>query len=157
MWQDLRAIKGNQQNPCDEPLTEDTGRKIFYTGALEAQLVEYVQYANTDFLQAPHHIVLCCPAKLDTNSAAFRYIIREHGADAIVLLRPEVSSILTLPASLVDGQLQTIHLLITRATPRCSMLADVLLGFLDHLKLRFELLNAVEVHFAIIAPERPGP
>ena len=35
------------------------------------------------------------------------------------------------------------------------MLADVLLGCLERLKLRLELLNAVEVHFAIVNPERP--
>ena len=52
-WQDLDAIKGNQQNPCDEPLTEDPGRKTIYTGALKPQLVDYIQYATTDFLQAP--------------------------------------------------------------------------------------------------------
>ena len=70
---------------------------------------------------SPHHIVLCCLANLDNNSAALRYVIREHGADAIFQLRPEVGNILTLPASLIDGQSQTIHLLITRPHPgaRC--------------------------------------
>ena len=28
VWQKLSGIKGNQQNPCDEPLTEDPGREI---------------------------------------------------------------------------------------------------------------------------------
>ena len=62
---------------------------------------------------------------------------------------------MTLPATLVVGQLQTIHLLITRATHRCPMLADVLLGCLEDLKLGLELPNAVEIHFAIVDPERP--
>ena len=62
---------------------------------------------------------------------------------------------MSLPASLVDGQLQTIHLLITRATPKCPMLANVLLESLEHLKRRLALLNAVEIHFAIVDPERP--
>ena len=34
-------------------------------------------------------------------------------------------------------------------------MTDVLLESLEHLKLRLELLNAVEVHFAIVDPERP--
>ena len=155
VWQDLGVIKGHQQNLCDKPFTEDPGREIFYTGALKPQLVDYIKYATTDFLQAPHHIVLCCPANFDTNSAALRYVIREHGADAIFQLRPEVGNILALPVSSVDGQLQTIHLLMTRATPRCPMLTDIPLECLEHLKLRLELLNAVEVHFAIVDSERP--
>ena len=155
VWQDFGAIKGHQQNPCDEPLTEDPGLDKIYTGALKPQLVDYIQYATTDFIQTPRHIVLCCPANLDTNSATLRYVIREHGVDDIFQLRPETGYTLTLPASLVDGQLQSIHLLITRATPRCPMLTDVLLECIEHLKLQLELLNAVEVHFAIVDPERP--
>ena len=122
---------------------------------MRPQLVDYVHYGNTDFLQAPHHIVLCCPANLDTNSAALRYIIREHGADTIFQLRPEVGNILTLPTSFIDDQPQTIHFLITRATPRCQMLADTLFVCLEHLKTLLERLEAIEVHFAIFDPERP--
>ena len=59
---------------------------------------------------------------------------------------------MTLPTSLIDGHPQTIHLLIT---PRCPMLADILFGCLDHLKTLLERLEAIEVHFAIIDPERP--
>ena len=83
MWQDLGAIKGLLPNTCDDALSNDPGRELVYHGAVRPQLVDYVQYANTDFLQTPHHIVLCCPANLETNSAALRYVIREHGADAI--------------------------------------------------------------------------
>ena len=122
---------------------------------MRPQLVDYVQYANTDFLQAPHHVVLCCPANLETNSAALRYIIREHGAGTIFQLRPEIGNILTIPTSLIDGQPQTIGLLITRATPRCPMLADTLFACLEHLKTLLERLEATEVHFAIIDTERP--
>ena len=102
VWQDLGAIKGHQQNLCDKPFTEDPGREITYTSALKPQLVDYIQYATTDFLQTPHHIVFCCPANLDTNSAALRYVIRKQGADAIFQLRPEIGNILTLPASSVS-------------------------------------------------------
>ena len=62
---------------------------------------------------------------------------------------------LTLPISLTDGQPQTIHLLVTRATPRCPMIADTLFACLEHLKALLERLEAIEVHFATIDPERP--
>ena len=62
---------------------------------------------------------------------------------------------MTLPTSLIDGQPQTIHRLITRATLRCPMLADTLFACLEHLKTLLERLEATEVHFAIIDPERP--
>ena len=155
VWQDLGAIKGSLPNACNDPLTNDPGRELLYHGAARPQLADYVHYANTDFLQAPHHIVLCCPANLETTSAALRYIIREHGADTIFQLRQEVGNILTLPTSLTDGQLQTIHLLVTQATPRCPMLADTLFACLEHLKTLLERLEAIEVHFGIINDEGP--
>ena len=155
VWQDFGAIKGRLPNACSDALSNDPGRELIYHGAVRPQLVDHVQYANTDFLQAPHHIVLCCPANPETNSAALRYVIREHGADTIFQLRPEIGNILTLPTSLNDGQPQTIHLLITRATPRCPMLADTLFVCLKHLKTLLERLRAIEVHFANIDLERP--
>ena len=62
---------------------------------------------------------------------------------------------MTLPTALIHGRPQTIHLLITRASPRCPTLADTLFGCLEHLKTLLERLEAIEVHFAIIDPERP--
>ena len=157
VWQDFGAIKSRLPNAGSEALSNDPGRELIYHGTVRPQLVDYVQYANTDFLQAPNHIVLCCPVNLETNSVALRYVIREHGADAIFQLRPEIGNILTLPTSLIHGRPQTIHLLITRATPRCPMLADTLFACLEHLKTLLERLEAIEVHFAIIDPERPIP
>ena len=135
VWQDSDAIKGSLPNAYNDSLTNDPGRELNYHGAARPQLVDYVHYANTDFLQAPHHIVFCCPPNLETSSATLRYIIREHGADTIFQLRPEVGNILTLPTSLIYGQPQTIHLLVTRATPRCQMVADTLFACLEHLKI----------------------
>ena len=115
----MGTIKGRLANVCNDALSNDPGRELIYHGAVRPQLVDDVQYANTDFLQAPHHIVLCCPANLETNSAALRYVIREYGADTIFQLRPEIGNILTLPTSLIDGQPQTIHLLIRRSAALC--------------------------------------
>ena len=81
--------------------------------------------------------------------------MREHGADTIFRLRPEVGNVLTLPVSMINDKPQDIHLLITRATPRCPMIADTLFVCLEYLKTLLERLEATEVHFAIIDPERP--
>ena len=35
--------------------------------------MSYIIYDHSDFLQAPQNIVLCCPASLESNSAARRY------------------------------------------------------------------------------------
>ena len=115
-------------------LDHNPGREIIYPGVLRPQLGDYIRYDQTDFLQAPHHIVLCCPANLKTNSAALRYIFRENDIDFIFSLRPEVGNILTLPATEINRKHQTIHLLITRSTPRCPMTADILLSCLGYLK-----------------------
>ena len=97
-------------------------------------------------------IVLCCPANPETNSATLRYIIREHGADAIFRLRPAVGDVVTLPTFLVNGQLPTIHLLVTRSTPRCPMLADTLFAFLEQLNIRLEHLDATTFILLLSTP-----
>ena len=155
VWQDLGTIKGCLPASCDDGLSNDPGRELVYHGIVRPKLVDYIQYASTDFLQASHHVVLCCPANLETNSAALRYVMREHGADTIFRLRPEVGNVLTLPVSMINDKPQTMHLLITRATPCCPMIADTLFVCLEYLKTLLERLEATEVHFAIIDPERP--
>ena len=50
VWQDLGAIKGSLPNACNDPLTNDSGLELVYHGAARPQLVDYVHYANTDFL-----------------------------------------------------------------------------------------------------------
>ena len=76
-----------------DELPNAPAREIVYPGALRPQLFDCVRYYNSDFLQAPHHIALCCPANLETNSAALRYKFREKGAEAIFQLRPEVGCV----------------------------------------------------------------
>ena len=76
VWQDLGTIKGCLPASCDDGLSNDPGRELVYHGIVRPQLVDYIQYASTDFLQASHHVVLCCPANLETNSAALRYVMR---------------------------------------------------------------------------------
>ena len=55
-------------------LDKSQGREILQPGALRPQLVEYIIFYQTDILQAPRHITLCCSVNLETNSAAFTYV-----------------------------------------------------------------------------------
>ena len=61
-----------------------------------------------------------------------------------------------MPASLnIDGQLQSIHLLVTRSTPRCAMVADTFFACLEQLKTQPKRLDAAEIHSSIVDPEHP--
>ena len=88
VWQDLTAIRG--QNHCDPADEKGLERQIVFPGALRPNLVDYIVYGQTDFLQVQGHVAICCPADLDTNSAALRYILRECGTDNIFQLRPKM-------------------------------------------------------------------
>ena len=50
-----------------------------YHGSLRPNLMEYISYDMIDFLQAEGDIALACPADLETNAAALRYVLREYG------------------------------------------------------------------------------
>ena len=51
---------------------------------------EHLSYDVTDFLQVEGDMVLACPADLETNSAALRYVLRECGKENVFSLRPKV-------------------------------------------------------------------
>ena len=65
VWQDFNAIRGRFKS-SSSTLIYDPGREIIYPGILHPHLVDYVSYGQADFLQAPHHLVHCCPANLET-------------------------------------------------------------------------------------------
>ena len=100
------------------------GRERVYPGSLRPNMVEYVFYDTTDFLQVEGHIALACPAVLETSSAALRYVLRECGNEQVFSLRPRVGEILTLAPAITNKPNQTIHLLITRANQRAPLIAD---------------------------------
>ena len=94
-----------------------------FPGPLRPNLVDYIVYDQTDFLQVQGYVALCCPADLNTNSAALRYILRECGIKNIFQLRPKVGEVLTIPASsFLDNQI--VHLLITRPSQRAPQITD---------------------------------
>ena len=57
---------------------------------LRPDMVEYISYDTTSFLQAEGHIALTCPANLITSSAALRYVLREFDREQVFFLRPQV-------------------------------------------------------------------
>ena len=121
MWQDLAAIQGRTQRVCLPP-DNGPGREIVYLGSLRPNMVEYISYDTTDFLQVEEHIALTCPADLKPSSAALRYVLRECGKEQVFSLRPRVGVILTLTPAITNKPTQTIHLLITRANQRAPQM-----------------------------------
>ena len=153
VWQDLAAICGqNHIDPADE---KGPGRQIVFAGALRPNLVHYIVYDQTDFLQVEGHVAICCPADLNTNSAALRYILRECGSDKIFQLRPTVGEVLTLPSSLSLMDNQVIHLMITRPSQRSPQITDDFFLCLEHLKASLLSNELPDIHFPIMDPERP--
>ena len=57
-WQYLGAIK-KYQNLSAEVFDAAPGREIIYPGILQPQLVDSIDYDQTDFLQEHHHIAIC--------------------------------------------------------------------------------------------------
>ena len=145
VWQDLSAILG--QNHIDLADEKGPGRQIVFPGALRPNLVDYIVYDQSDFLQVQVHVAICCPVDLNTNSAALRYILRECGSDKIFQLRPTVGEVLTLPSSLSLIDSQVIHLMITRPSQRSPCL--------EHLKASLLSNETPDIHFPIVDPERP--
>ena len=105
------------------PSDNGPGREIFYPGALYPNLVDYISYDVTDFLQAEGDIPLACPADLETKSAALRYILRGCGTERIFSLRTQVGEVLTIPHEITDNSTQSIHLLVVRAKQHTPLIA----------------------------------
>ena len=74
--------------------------EIVYPGSLVPDMVEYISYDTTDFLQAEGHMALTCPADLETSCTVLRYVVRECGKEQVFSLRPQVGEILTLTPTL---------------------------------------------------------
>ena len=155
VWQDLAAIQGRTPRVC-LPSDNGTGREIVYPGALYPNLVDYISYDATDFLQAEGDIALACPADLETKSAALQYILRECGKERIISLRPQVGEVPTIPQEITDISTQSVHLLVVRANQRTPLIVD---DYLRCMAQRIERLadkRFTTVHLPIMDPERPA-
>ena len=155
VWQDLAAIQGRTPRVC-LPADDGPGREIVYPGALYPNSAEHISYIVTDFLQVEGGIVLACPADLNTNSAALRYVLRECGKESVFSLRPKVGEILTIPPDINPNPNQSIHLLIIRASQRAPLLTDDYLRCMTHLIQCLMDRGSTRVHSPILDPERPA-
>ena len=155
VWQDLAAIQGRAPRVC-LPADNGPGREIIYPGILHPAPTEHLSYDVTDFLQVKGDIVLACPADLETNSAALRYVLRECGKENVFSLRPKVGENLTIPPDINPNPNQSIHLLIIRANQRAPLLADDYLRCMTHLIQRLMEKGSTRVHLPILDPERPA-
>ena len=155
VWQDLAAVQGRSAQVC-LPADEGPGREIVYPGALYPNLAKHISYDITAFLQAEGDIVLACPADLNTNSAALRYVLRECGKESVFSLRPKVGEILTITPDINPNPNQSIHLLIIRASQRAPLLTDDYLPCMTHLIQCLTNTGSARVHLPILDPERPA-
>ena len=99
---------------------------------------------------------MACPADLETSSAAFRYILREHGKERVFSLRPSLDEVLTIPNEITGNSTQSIHLLINRANQRAPLLTDGYLRCLARLIRCLLDKGSTVIHFPILDPERPA-
>ena len=125
-----RDTRSHTTHTCGPYIPQDNGpgREIVYPGSLRPDIVIYISYDTTDFLQAEGHIALTCPADL----------------------------ILTLTPTITNKPTQTIHLLITRANQRAPLLVDDFLLCLRKLIAWLEDREVSRIHFPILDPERPA-
>ena len=101
VWQDLAAIQGRTPRVCMPP-DNGPGREIVYPGSLRPDVLEYISYDTTYYLQAEGHIAVTCPADLETSSAALRYVLRECGSEQVFSLRPRVGETPTLTPTITN-------------------------------------------------------
>ena len=128
----LAMVQGRIPRICLPP-DNGHGREIIYPASLRPNLVVYISYDMTDFLQVEGNIALACPVYLETSSAASRYVLRECGREQVFSLRTQVGEVLTLTPSVTNNPSQTIHLMITRANQQAQMIADDFLLCLEKL------------------------
>ena len=97
---------------------------------------------------------MCCPADLNTYSAALRYILREYGIENKFQFRPKVGEVPTIPASsFLENQI--VHLLIARPSQCAPQITDDFFLCLEHLKAFLLSNGTADIHFPIVDPERP--
>ena len=155
VWQDLASNRGRTPRVC-LPSDNGPGREIVCPESLYPNLVDYISNDVTDFLQAEGDIALACPADLETNSAALRYILREYGKERIFSLRPQVGKVLTIAHEVTENSTQSIHLLIVRANQRVPPFTDDYLHCMARLIQCLSGKGSTMVHLHILDLERPA-
>ena len=120
-------------------LTTGLGNKSYTPESLRPNVVQYISYNTTDNLQA-----------------MTRFALHECDREQVFSLRPQVGrGVVTLTHFITNKPLQTIHLMITRANQRASLIAHDFIFCLEKLVLWLGDRGVSNVHFPILDSERP--
>ena len=145
VWEDRRNVFEHlTPQPTDEN-DNAPGKWLKTEPKIKQNYVPWITYSDTDILQAPGTIVLCCPADLSSFSATARYVIREYGQENIFRLRPLVGAAIRLIRSSTSPWNNQIFLLCTRASNKHPLLHETQHACLTHLS--HQLLRHSNTHF----------
>ena len=154
VWQNRIAIFEHLASQPKEDQSSATGKWLITQPKTRPNYLPWITYANTDILQAPGTVVLCCPADLVSYSATTRYVIREYGHENKFRLRPAISTAVRLVHSPSAPWSNEIFLLCTRAANKHPLLHEVLHACLTNLIHKLHQNRITEVQLPMYDPER---
>ena len=154
VWEDRKAILQHLAPQHDGDQSNTTGKWLITQPKTRPNYLPWITYANTDILQAPGTVILCCPADLLSYSATTRYVIREYGQENIFRLRPAVGTAIRLVRSPTAPWNNEIFLLCTRASNKHPLLHEVLHACLTNLILQLHRNRITRIHLPMYDPER---
>ena len=154
VWEDRKAILQHLAPQPDGDQSNTTGKWLITQPKTRPNYLPWITYANTDILQAPGTVILCCPADLLSYSATTRYVIREYGQENIFRLRPAVGTAIRLVRSSTAPWNNEIFLLCTRASNKHPPLHEVLHACLTNLILQLHRNRITRIHLPMYDPER---
>ena len=125
VWQDRKVIM-DHLTPSQDNQSTVTGKLLTTHPEVKPNYLPGITYDETDTLQAPGTVVICCPADFLSYSAMVRYVIRDYGQEETFRLRPAVGKTIHLDKSPDAPWNNDMFLLFTRASNKHSILHDVL-------------------------------
>ena len=154
VWEERRAIF-EHLTPQSIDINDDAaGKRLITQPRNRPRYVPWITYSNTDILQAPGTVVLCCLADFFSYSATARYVIREYGQEIIFRLKPSVGTTVRLDRSPTAPWNNQIFLLCTRASNKHPLLHETLHACLNHLLHQLHRCHVTRFHLPIYDPER---
>ena len=154
VWMDRRAVF---EHLTPQPINDHdnaTGKWLITQPKTPPNYVPWITYSNTDILQAPGTVVLCCPADLLSYSATAGYVIREYEQENIYRLRPSVGTANHLIHSPTAPWNNEIFLLCTRASNKHPILHETLHTSLSYLSHQLHRYRITQIHLPIYDLER---
>ena len=154
IWEDRRAVFGHLTPQPTNNHEKDTGELLITQPKIRPNHVPWIIYSNTDILQAPGTVVLCCPVDLQSHSETVQYIIREYGQENIYRLKPSVGTAIRLKHSPTAPWDNQIFLMCTRASNKHLLLHETLHVCLTYLSHQLHQYGITQIHIPIYDPER---